>query len=119
MENKVKVIEKNEGPKIQWTQKGYKLIFGDDDLSIRCDTRQRDYPVHVDICADDDGNLVTGMGKYYIAQVDIPAAEYEETEPVEPVDGEADGITRERLPLDMGKVELTLWDVSGYTPANV
>ena len=120
MENKVKVIEKNEGPKIAWRQNGTKLIFGDDDLSIRCDTRQRDYTVHVDICADDDGNLVTGMGRYYIAQIDIPAAKYTEAEPVEHEEETGmEGAERERLPLDMGDVVLTLWDVSGYTPANL
>lgn len=124
MANSVQVIEKNEGPKIAWSQKDSKLIFGDDDLAIRCDTRQRDYPVHVDICADDDGNLITGVGRYYIAQIDIPAAKYEEREAEQlsmaEMDGGAyaDAVERERLPLDMADVVLTLWDVSGYTPAN-
>ena len=67
----VQVVEKNTGTKIDWKQSGNKLIFGDDDLSIRCDTRQRDWPVQVDICADEDRNLVIGVGKgrYYVAQV--------------------------------------------------
>ena len=56
----VQVVEKNTGTKIDWKQSGNKLIFGDDDLSIRCDTRQRDWPVQVDICADEDRNLVIG-----------------------------------------------------------
>ena len=124
MANSVQVIEKNEGPKIAWSQKDSKLIFGDDDLAIRCDTRQRDYPVHVDICADDDGNLITGVGRYYIAQIDIPAAKYEEREAEQlsmaEMDGDAyaDAVERERLPLDMADVVLTLWDVSGYVPVN-
>lgn len=124
MANSVQVIEKNEGPKIAWSQKDSKLIFGDDDLAIRCDTRQRDYPVHVDICADDDGNLITGVGRYYIAQIDIPAAKYEEREAEQlsmaEMDGDAyaDAVERERLPLDMADVVLTLWDVSGYAPVN-
>ena len=58
----VQVVEKNPGTKIAWEQVGNKLIFGEDDLSIRCDTRQRDWPVLVDICADDDHNLVIGVG---------------------------------------------------------
>ena len=57
----VQVVEKNTGTKIDWKQSGNKLIFGDDDLSIRCDTRQRDWPVQVDICADEDRNLVIGV----------------------------------------------------------
>lgn len=91
MANSVQVIEKNEGPKLAWSQKDSKLIFGDDDLAIRCDTRQRDYPVHVDICADDDGNLITGVGRYYIAQIDIPAAKYEEREAEQLSMAEMDG----------------------------
>lgn len=124
MANNVQVIEKNEGPKIAWAQEDNKLIFGNDDLAIRCDTRQRDYPVHVDICADDDGNLITGVGRYYVAQIDIPAAEYEEHEveqlSMTEMDGTASGdtVVRERLPLDMADVVLTLWDVRGYTPVN-
>ena len=80
MAKKVQVFEKNEGTKIAFSQKDIKLIFGDDDLAIRCDTRQRDYPVHVDVCADDDGNLILGAGRYYVAQVDITPAVYVETE---------------------------------------
>ena len=103
----VQVIEKNPGTKIEWRQSNFKLIFGDDDLAIRCDTRQRDWPVHVDVCADDDGNLVIGVGtgRYYVAQIDIPATEYSETE--------AEGGESERtaLPLDMSEVILTLWSI--------
>ena len=122
--NKVQVTEKNEGAKIAWQQSGNKLIFGDDDLSIRCDTRQRDYPVHVDVCADDDGNLVigVGVGRYYVAQVDIPPITYTETE-VEtavpagagPEDEAARGmrtnIVREPQPINMADVVLTLWSL--------
>ena len=121
--NKVQVTEKNEGAKIAWQQSGNKLIFGDEDLSIRCDTRQRDYPVHVDICADDDSNLVIGVGagRYYVAQVDIPAITYIETvvEPEETGDTPAEdgdnmgrsNIEREAQPLNMADVVLTLWSV--------
>ena len=121
--NKVQVLEKNKGTKIAWAQNGNKLVFGDEDLSIRCDTRQRDYPVHVDICADDDGNLVIGVGagRYYVAQVDIPAITYIETvvEPEETGDTPAEdgdnmgrsNIKREAQPLNMADVVLTLWSV--------
>lgn len=43
--NKIQVEDKNEGEKIAWAQSKTKIIFGDDDLAIRCDTRQRDIPV--------------------------------------------------------------------------
>lgn len=132
MAKKVQVLEKNEGTKIAFSQKDVKLIFGDDDLAIRCDTRQRDYPVHVDVCADDDGNLILGAGRYYVAQVDIPPAVYVETE-IEPAaeQAEADGpefeggangmqsVQRERQLIDMSAVVVTLWSVDDFRPANM
>ena len=102
----VQVVEKNTGTKIDWKQSGNKLIFGDDDLSIRCDTRQRDWPVQVDICADEDRNLVIGVGKgrYYVAQVEDAAGGT--------MDGESrNSVKREALPLDMSEVTLTLWSM--------
>lgn len=108
-EHNIQIVEKNEGTKIAVEQNGVKIIFGDDDLSIRCDTRQRDIPVTVDICADDNGNLVVGVGtgRYYVAQVDIPAIQYTEVE-----DETKEGSTHEeRVPLDMGDVVVTLWSI--------
>ena len=60
--NKIQVEDKNEGEKIAWAQSKTKIIFGDDDLAIRCDTRQRDIPVTVDVCMDDQNNLTIGTG---------------------------------------------------------
>ena len=101
----VQVVEKNTGTKIDWKQSGNKLIFGDDDLSIRCDTRQRDLVIGV------------GKGRYYVAQVEIPPIAYVETE-IEAAEGEdaMDGenrnsVKREALPLDMSEVTLTLWSM--------
>ena len=134
MASKVQVFEKNEGTKIAFSQKGVKLIFGDDDLAIRCDTRQRDYPVHVDVCADDDGNLIIGAGRYYVAQVDIPPAVYVETEiasdaVAEQVEAGESGyesgvngmpsVQRERQPIDMREVVVTRWSVDDFHPANM
>ncbi len=120
MAGKVQVIEKNTGEKIEWRQKGTRLYFGDDDLVIRCDTRQREYPTHVDICIDEDGNLVTGVSGNctYAAQIDIPGYSYtkpeetaaaEESEGGTPQGGQTE--SREILPLDMGDVVLTLYSV--------
>ena len=120
MTGKVQVIEKNTGEKIEWRQKGTRLYFGDDDLVIRCDTRQREYPTHVDICIDEDGNLVTGVSGNcsYAAQIDIPGYSYMDTEPEETAAAEEGGMpqggqaeSREILPLDMGDVVLTLYSV--------
>lgn len=108
MEN-VQVIEKNPGTKIAWRQDGTKIVFGDDDLTVKCATRQRDWPVHDDICMDENGNLVigVGIGRYYVAQIDIPAKQYEEVP--DPEAEEEGGGRQVPLPIDMGGVVLTLW----------
>ena len=126
MDGKAQVIEKNEGTKIDFRQKGAKLYFGDDDLILRCDTRQREHPVHIDICADEDGNLVTGVDGakgYYVAQVDIPGIAYAEqeveveTNPAAEAEDSADApekrTERVPLPLNMEDVTITLWSIDG------
>lgn len=114
-ENDIQIVEKNEGTKIAVEQNGKKITFGDDDLTIRCDNRQRDIPVTVDVCADDNNNLVIGVGagRYYVAQVDIPVIQYKEVED----DTEEGSSHMEPVPLDMGDVVVTLWSIDDLTPA--
>ncbi len=102
MASKIKVVEKNEGKKIEWEQSGTRLYFGDDELMLNAAKYQKDWPVSVDVCKDRAGNLTIGTESAlrYVAQVKIPAAQY--TEDVE---------NREQLPLDMGDVTLTLWSI--------
>ena len=105
------VKEKNIGPKIPYEVEGTKISF-DDDLTLNLSKRQKDEPEHIDICSDRDGELVIGTatGRAYVAEIDIPAREYEYhggdggegdegDEPTPPVP----------KPLDMDKVTLTLW----------
>lgn len=84
MSSKIKVIEKNPGQKIPWKQNGTKLTFGDDELMINVAKYQKDWNTQIDICGDLNGNLVIGIGegRYYAAQVDIPAIKYKDPEPV-------------------------------------
>lgn len=101
------VIEKNPGEKIPYEVHGTKLTF-DDELTLNLAKLEKDWPIHKDICMDADGNLnasPTGS-EYYVAQVDIPAAEYEpgETEEDPPV----------KKPLNMDNVVLTLWAIDNY-----
>lgn len=109
-ENKVKVIEKNEGPKIDYEQSGTRLYFGDDEIMINAAKYQKDWPVSVDICKGRDGNLTIGTesASRYVAQVEIPAAKYEETTEGEGEDAVA---TSEQIPLDMADVTLILWSI--------
>ncbi len=61
MASKIKVIEKNEGKKIEWEQSGTRLYFGDDELMLNAAKYQKDWPVSVDVCKDRAGNLTIGM----------------------------------------------------------
>ena len=107
------IVEMNEGQKIPYeiqnTATKKKITF-DDDLTINLMKREQDYPVHIDVCYDEDEELVIGTaaGRAYVAQIDIPAREYiyhepeqegEEPEPPTPV------------PLDLDKVTLSLWSI--------
>lgn len=118
------IVEKNEGAKIPYEVTGTKVCF-DDDITINLAKRQEDWPVHIDVCSDKDGALVIGAesGRYYVAQIDVPAKEYEVAEATaeaENTDGEqAEGQQTETIrtakPLNMDNVTLTLWALENYT----
>ena len=99
------IIEKNEGTKIPYSVNGKKVTFNDD-LTINLASREQDWPVHIDICFDEDRALVIGAaaGRAYVAEIDIPARQYTEEE----IDGE---IQRTPVPLDMDTVSLSHWSI--------
>lgn len=132
------VKEMNEGTKIPYETDGTKICF-DDDLTINLAKRQEDWDVHIDVCTDEDGALVIGAasGNYYVAQIDIPAKEYETVDSQEDeqvdnaeADEQATGSTdtddneamadsspepiQTAKPLDMDKVTMTLWALENY-----
>ena len=102
------IVEKNEGPKIPYevqnTATKKKITF-DDDLTINLAKREQDWLVHIDICYDEDDELVIGTaaGRRYVAEIDIPARQYTpgETEEDPPVP----------VPLDLDTVTLSLWSI--------
>lgn len=104
------VIEKNEGQKIDYTVSKTKICF-DDDLTINLAKREEDWPVHIDVCFDQDGCLCIGAaaGRAYVAELDIPARKYE---PVETAGDDGDMPAPEPIPLDMDTVTLTLWAIN-------
>lgn len=112
------VVEKNVGTKIDYEVTGTKISFADGELTINLAKYQKDDPVMKDIMVDADGCLSIGSGRYYAAQVEIPAREYEET--IETVTVEIDGeeqeqeqVTRTPVDLDMDKVTLYLFSIDG------
>jgi hypothetical protein len=72
------VIEKNEGKKIAYELNGTRLSFADGELTLNLARYQQDDPVTRDIMVDSEGYLTNGRGRYYVAQVEIPAKEYED-----------------------------------------
>lgn len=102
------IVEMNEGQKIEYeiqnTATKKKITF-DDDLTINLAKREEDWPVHIDVCYDEDENLVIGTaaGRAYVAQIDIPARQYTpgETEEDPPVP----------VPLNLDNVTLSLWSI--------
>ena len=120
----MKVIEANEGRKVEYEENGSWLIF-DDQISLNLKKLEADNDVHIDITANAFGKLQTGEGAYYVAQVFIPARQYEETEVknpdyVEPEDPEETDefgagyvsrtiIKKDPVPFSMDNVTLTLY----------
>ena len=117
----MRIDEMTEGTKIAYKQKGTKLDFADGALTVDLARWQEDDPVTVDIKATRKGNLTTGKGSYYVAQVDIPSREYTEPPEAESAteSGESGGAggssagERQPLPLDMRKVVLHLFSIDG------
>lgn len=116
------IVEKNEGRKIAYNLDGTKLDFADGALTIDLARYQKDEPVKRDIMVDSEGYLVMGRGRYYVAQVEIPAREYVETEAPTPVAEEGEdnhgmnnmpGIERTPLPLNTDDVTLYLFAIDG------
>jgi hypothetical protein len=110
----MKITEMNTGKKIGCELKNYKLTFNDE-LTINLDRYQRDYEVTKDIMADSEGNLVIGNGRFYVAQIVIPPAEYEEAayEDESEKAEDSENVTRTKKPLDTDDVELKLFSIEG------
>lgn len=108
----MKVISANEGPKIPYDVRGNKITF-DDEIMLNLEKKEADADVHIDISADDFGGLITGIGRDYVAQIDIPARDYEEiTESGESGGGMgASGCRIKRIPIpfSIDNVTLTLF----------
>lgn len=106
------IVEKNEGLKIDYEVKNTatkKTICFDDDLTINLAKREQDWPVHIDVCFDEDDELVIGTaaGRRYVAEIDIPERVY--TEEQDPEDPEQ--TIRVPQPLNLDTVTLSLWSI--------
>lgn len=121
----MKIIDKNAGKKIGYSLTGTKLELADGALTLDLARYQQDDIVTRDIMVDSDGFLTTGRGRYYVAQVEIPAKQYTETvlpaeETASAAEGETGGesMNRERIvrtaePLNTDDVALYLFAIDG------
>lgn len=106
------VIEKNEGKKIEYIEEGNNLISFRDELFFNLARYERDYPVEIDICENHFGMLTAGVSEKYIAQIKIPAREYEKVENGTDKEGNSI-IEREAVPFNMDNTTLILWSLEG------
>lgn len=98
------INEKSRGRKIGYTADGSVIVFGDDELTLDLAEIQDDWDIHVTVCYNKKHRLTTGRGGItYVAEIDIPAREYIESE------DEDEGYVP--APLDMEAVVLTLWAI--------
>lgn len=109
MAKALKVVEKNEGKKIGYELDGSTLWIGDA-IAMKLQRLQTDDLVRKDVCADKDGNLVFGLGKNYVAQIEIPPKEYEYINKGEDSEGQPI-IEQVQKDFDLSKCTLTLWNV--------
>lgn len=108
------VIDKNEGQKITYSLMGNWINF-DDQIMLNLEKLEEDAPVHIDVMANTSGKLSTSDGQFYVAQVDIPARAYTETE-VENLNHDEEDessqkktIIKEAVPFSIENVTLSLF----------
>lgn len=116
----INVVKKTPGKYLAYRVSGTeKIVLGDDDLTIKLSSRERDEDVTLDITLDNDQGLMMGTGgnaKSYVAQVIIPARQYEEQEQegvigYDEENGQVKGTVKVRVPLpfDISRCTLVLW----------
>jgi len=108
---KMNVVEKTPGNHIDYTTAAPKITFGNDELTINLEQRERDYEVSLDICIDTENGIVIGTGgkaQKYAAQIIVPAKRYDMID-----DGEDENGTPKSVPIpidfDMSLCTLILW----------
>ena len=87
---------------------GNVISFNDEELTIKLSKKERDELVRLYIVEDETGGLVTSTrgGRWYVAEIVIPARRYIETA------GNEEGQTNaEPVPFDIDRCELILWEM--------
>lgn len=103
------VEEKNQGPKVDYELSGNVIVFRGGELSLDLSKFERDFPVDIDISSNEHDMLQTGLSRRYVAQISIPAGEYEEIDTGETDEEDDPIIERSAMPFDISRVKLILW----------
>lgn len=107
----MEIVNMNEGTKIGYEITGNKIIF-DDELMLNLEKYERDDPMHIDVCRDEFGCLCMGLATRYVAQIDIPAREYQYIEQEsEEESEESNRVEKVAVPFSIDKIKLSLWEV--------
>ena len=93
----MKIVEVNEGKKIDYSINGNKITFGDDELTLNLSKYERDEEVTINICNDEEGILTSSLSKYFVANIIIPAKKSDDA--------------GNSLAFDMENVTMNLWAV--------
>lgn len=91
---------------VEYEIDGNTIDFNDGELTIKLSKKERDEDCMLDIVEDATGGLIcsTAGGRKYVAQIFIPARQYEIT-------GEGEEATRKAVPFDVDRCVLTLWEM--------
>lgn len=103
---------------IPYEVEGNVINFNDGDMMFNVAKKEKDYDITIDVCMDYNGNLVNGTtgGRWYVAQLIIPARQYTEKEVDNPDYNPEDGsperlIQREPVPFSIDNCELKLFEM--------
>lgn len=119
----VRKIPENAENVIEYSVRKNVLSLNDFELSVNLAKKERDDPVHLDFCFDYLGGLINGVGESaqkYVAQVDIPARQYEDVTEDNPDFDESKEESAENpktvtkrvaKEFSMDNVTLTLWEL--------
>ena len=98
---------------IDYEVDGNMISFDDGEVTLNLKKKERDYDVSIDLCRDWMQGLVMGAddAKSYVAQIFIPARQYEYVENKTEKNENGDPVTeRKAIPFSMDNCMLTLWE---------
>lgn len=92
---------------VSYETEGDVISFNDGELTVKLSKKERDEQVTLYVVEDETGGLVTSTmgGRWYVAEILIPARQYTE------VEGDDEQTAVEPVPFDIDRCELILWEM--------